>query len=206
MSGASIAAKINKAMTKVGAKVGFLCVQYRPDLYDDPIAERNAIASLSVAWSVDESFSKNPVDELSHYLIYVSNDLIKLGDILISEFATLIITGIEPIRTPTGILANDRIDIYRPTSTPELDIKNTLIKNSSNVPCAVKIGKAASFSVPNTSLKSGMTNLEVWTWMPIHEVAINDVLIFKENRYLITSVNGSDKGIKIHANSMVAGK
>lgn len=206
MSGKSVAAKINKAMAKVGGKIGFPCSVYRPDNYSQPVDDRNrVIDSVQVAWSVDESFTKNPVDELAHYIVYVSD--LEVGDIVVCEEQemTFVLTDIEPIRAPAGILANDRIHVYRSQFVGG-DKLNELSIIAHDVPCAVKIGKAAPVTLPNTSMKSGMTVIDVWTWMPVDELQINDVFEWRGNRFLVTTVNSSDKGTKVSAQSMKAGK
>lgn len=207
MSGASVAAKINKAMGKVSKKIGFTCRQYRPDVYADPIDNRNEIATMQVAWSVDESFVKNPVDELAHYLVYVSGDVVQLGDIFVCDepSTTLIITDLDPMRVPAGIRADDRMNVYR-SSFVGGDKKTELVMEAHQVPCAIKIGKASAVGTPNTTMRSGMTSLDIWTWMPVQDVQIGDVVETLNTRFLVTSVNSSVKGTKITANSMKAGQ
>lgn len=206
MSGKSVAAKINKAMTKVGNKIGFISDVYRPDNYAQPVDDRNRILdNVSIAWSVDEGFVKNPVDELSHYIVYAAD--LQVGDIIVCEEqgTTLVLTELDPIRAPAGILANDRVDVYRSVFVGG-NVKHEFNLVAFEVPCAVKVGKAAPVTAPNTTMKSGMTHIDVWTWMPVDEIQINDVIDWRDNRFLVNSVNASDKGTKIIATSMKAGK
>lgn len=199
MSGASIARKIDKAMSKVGKKIGFPCLIYRPDGYANPLQADNIVEdSVNVAYSVDEAFAKNPVDELDHYKVYVTTANAQVGDILLFDTGTtIVITEMEPIRTPSGILANDRIAVYRPTATPLLANKITLTKLSENVPCAVKIKTAATFGQPNVNTSTGTTNLEIWTWMPVDQVQLSDTIELGTSRFTVNSVNASSKGTKI---------
>ena len=208
MSGTSVANKVNKAFTKVSSKLGFQSKILRPDGYTNPTQEKNLVKELMVSWSVDENFVKNPVDELDHYKVYISNNEIQLGDIIVCEeqATTLIITEIQPIRTPAGILANERMTISRSMATPLLDKKTTLVEVALDVPCAVKIGKAAQGSVQHTTMKTGTSVLEIWTWMPAQDVLLADVIDVLGTRYLVNSVNSSTKGTKITATSMSTGK
>lgn len=207
MSGTSVAAKINKAMGKVGTKIGFLCAVYRPDNYAEPVDDRNRIIdAISVAWSVDDNFAKNLTDELDHYKVFVSSDLIYLGDIIVSDSVTLIITDIDPIRVPAGIRADDRLNIYRSQFVAGNDKKTQLNLIAYQVPAAIKIGKSSAVSLPNTSMKSGLTNIDVWTWMPADDLQISDVIEWRDNRFLVTSVNATNRGTKISATSTRAGK
>lgn len=207
MSGASVANKVNKAMIKVGSKLGFPCTVYRPDGYMNPLQDKNIVfENLSVAFSVDEAFVRNPVDELDHYKIYIFNKG-QEGDILIFEDGrTLILTEMEPIRAPAGILANDRMSMFRSQSTPTLDVKISLVLINENVPCAVKIKPTSTVSVQFTTMKSGQSNLEIWTWMPVNDILISDVIEIDGSRFIVTSVNSAVKGTKITANSTILGK
>jgi len=208
MSGNSINRKINKAAGKVSKKLGFTCVLYRPDNYVDPLADRNMLESLQVAWSVDEAFVKNPVDELDHYKLYVSNEVGQRGDWLLCEEheKTFAITDTDPIRISSGILCDDRMNILRVQATPELDVKMSLVEVCSSVPCAIKVTGASAVSIQNTNGKSGQSNISVWSMIPIDDVRIGDVLETRNNRWTVTSLNNSSKGTKIQASSNVAGK
>ena len=208
MSGLQVARKIDKAMTKVGAKIGFNCVVYRPDGYANPLQDKNIVSSqVKVAYSVDDAFVKNPVDELSHYKIYVSAAQAQVGDILLfDDGKTIVMTEMESIRTPSGILANDRISVSRSQATPLSDTKITLTELCSNVPCAIKIKSASTFSQPNVALSTGTTNLEIWTWMPANEIVLGDTLDWNSKRFIVNSVDATSKGTKLTATSTTKGR
>ncbi len=208
MSGNSINKKINKAAGKVSGKLGFTCDLYRPDNYVDPLADRNYLETLQVAWSVDESFSKNPVDELDHYKVYISNEKAFVGDWLVCEEhgKTFAITETDPIRISAGIMCNDRMNILRSQATPLLDVKISLVEVCSQVPCAIKVGNASAVSIQYTDGRSGQSNITVWSMIPIDDVQIGDVLETRNNRWTVTSLNNSSKGTKITASSNTPGK
>lgn len=201
MSGTSIAKKVNKAMGKVGSKLGFPCNIYRPENYTNPLQDKNLVATGLVAFSVDETFVRNPVDELAHYKVYVGTDRAQVGDILVFDDKTIVVTEMEPIRTPTGILTNDLVNIYRPVPTPTLPNKITLSQLFEGVPCAIKIKSASSFNTPNVATSVGTTNIEMWTWMPANQVFMSDVIEWNGSRFTINSVNATVKGTKVTATS-----
>lgn len=208
MSGKSVAAKIDKAMGKVSKKLGFACQQYRPDNYTDPLDARNLVnESLQVAWSVDEAYVKNPVDELSHYIVYISGATVQPGDIIqsIDQVRTIVITDVEQIRIPSGILADDRMNVYRSMPTPTADIKISLVQIAENVPCAMKIGNGQTTSIASVATSTGTTTLDCWTWMPAEDVQMGDVIEWRGQRFALTTVNSTGKGTKIKATSMKKG-
>ena len=211
MSGASIAAKVNLGLKKAASKVGFPAKLYRPDNYNYPLNDRNYVTKLDIAWSVDESFAKNPVDELDHYKIYAPASGFVVGDFLVSDSygKTFVITELEPLRVPAAILVNDRMSVHRTEYTPAEDVKTQLVEYYGELPCAVKWKAAASNSgglSPVSSMKGGQSQVEVWTWVSPDTIKLNDVLEIGDNKFQVTSCQCTSKGTKILAISTVAGK
>lgn len=211
MSGAFIAKKVNFGLSKAASKAGFPVKLFRPDNYDNPLDERNYRVSLVVAWSVDSSFSKNPVDELDHYKIFASNDNFQLGDLILAEDQgkTFVITELEPMRVPAGILVNDRMSVLRTILQPTENVKTKLVHYYTDLPCAVKFKGAAGSTnglTPVSSMKGGQSQIEVWTWVPADSIKMTDVIEVNGNKYSITSCQSTSKGTKISAISQVVGK
>lgn len=211
MSGANIAAKVNLGLRKAANKVGFPAKVYRPDNYYDALEQRNYHSSLNVGWSVDDGFKKNPVDELEYYKIYAPSDAFELGDLVQAEQQnkTFVIVELEPMRVPAAVLVNDLMTVHRTVFTPSDDVKTKLVAQNLDVPCAVKWKQASASNggLSNVStMKSGMSQVEVWTWMPAGAVKIDDVLEIEGKKFKVDSCQSTAKGTKISAISTVVGK
>lgn len=210
MSGASIAKKVNLGLRKAASKVGFSAKLYRPDNYNNVLDDRNFIKNLVVAWSVDDSFAKNPVDELDHFKIYVSNEDVQVGDMILAadQGKTFVIVETEPMRVPAGILVNERVTVYQTEYTPTADVKTQLVEKYVALPCAVKWNRASTSTsgLPVSSMKTGQSQVEVWTWVTPNSITLNDVLEIGGVKFNVQSCQSTSKGTKVIAVSTVAGK
>ena len=211
MSGASIAAKVNRGLAKAASKVGFPAKVYRVDNYFNPLEDRNYFSSIVVGWSVDDSFKKTPADELAYYKLYASSDNFKVGDFVHSESQckTFVVVELEQLRTPAAVLVNDKITVHRTIFTPSEDVKTKLVEQFIDVPCAIswKQASASNGGLSNVStMKSGLSQVEVWTWMPTGSVKIDDVLEIDGKKFKVDSCQSTNKGTKISAISTVVGK
>lgn len=208
MSGAKVARKVDKAMTKVGKKIGFPCTVYRPDSYANPLQDKNIVQEgVNIAFSVDAAFARNPVDDLTHMQVFASSDVIQVGDIVVCENppTSIVIESLDPIRTPSGILANMRMDLYRSVFTPHADKKTSLQMVGEDIPCAVRFG-STGVSIQNSTMSGGKSTVEVWTWMPVSYAQFNDVLEIRGVRYTVNAMSSTDKGTRISAVSTESGK
>lgn len=208
MSGAKVAKKVDKAMTKVGKKIGFPCTVYRPDSYANPLQDKNIHQeNVNIAFSVDAAFARNPIDDLTHMQVYASSDVIQVGDIVVctNPPASIVIESLDPIRTPSGIMANDRMDLYRSVYTPLADKKTSLQLVGEKIPCAVRYG-SVGVSIQNANMSGGKSTVEIWTWMPVSYTQFNDVVEVRGVRYTVNAMSATDKGTRITAVSTESGK
>lgn len=210
MSGSSIAKKVDLGLKKVAKKVGFRTALYRPDNYNNPLGDRNFVSQLDVAWSVDEQFKKNPVDELDHYRIYTPASGVQLGDLILSvdQGKTFVIVEIEPMRVPAGIMVNDRVTVLRTENTPDQDVKTQLVPYFTQLPCAVKWSSTSNNQglSPVSTMRGGQSQVEVWTWVTPGTIRLGDVLEINDLRFVVSSCQSTSKGTKINGISTVAGK
>lgn len=207
MSGLSVAKKVNKAMTKVGKKLGFQCTVYRPDSYSNPFQDKNILSENMIAFSVDQAFVRNPVDDLTHMIVYAASSVVRVGDIIVCNEpqTTIVVDSLDPIRAPSGILANERMNLFRSVLTPLADKKTSLQQLGELIPCAVRFG-STGVNLVNAGMASGKSTVEVWTWMPVPFIEYNDVIDIRGNRYSISAFSSTEKGTQITATSIAAGK
>lgn len=211
MSGKSIAKKVDKGLKKAASKVGFDVKLYRQDNYNNALSDRNFRKNMVCAWSVDEAFAKNPVDELDHFLLYAPNGEFQVGDLVVSteHNKTFVVVELEPIRVPAAVLVNDRATLYRVQNTPDQDVKTQLVAYYTQLPCAVKFKSAAKNTQgmqPISSMTPGQSTVEIWTWVTPGTVKFNDVLEINGVRFFVSSCESTSKGTKISAISTQAGK
>lgn len=209
MSGQSIQRTLNKAFGVVGRVLGWEFTMYRPDSWITPLADRNSIGSTRLSGTPDDAYSKDP-DELDKFKLYTGAPL-ALGDILHSEELerTYVVFDKTELRAVVGVLAQDRIDVLRPTLTIG-DQPRGFDEIASSVPAAVKITGASSsagaLKVTSSTMSASSTEIEVWTWVPSGLIQLNDVLEIGGNRYLITFAQTTYKGTKLKARSTKVGK
>lgn len=210
MSGKSIDKKIQGAFKKVGTKLGFDFDQYRPTDMLIPMRDANCIAKHMVGFSQDDSFSKNPDDVLQYFKIYMNYANVQPNDILYSTAvpATFVVLQVTPLRGPVGVKCTHFIDVFRPYSTPTLDVKISLEEVGRSVPAAVEFSAGASDSgvmgnVPSR-LSTGTSNISVWLGVGPGQVKINDILKVDGFSFKVKSVSTAN-GTKVVAESMKAG-
>lgn len=210
MSGANIAAKVNLGLRKAAAKVGYPVKLYRPDHYFNPLDDRNFVETLMTAWSVDDGFQKNPVAELDYYKLFVPADSVQPGDFIMSEDQgkTFVVTEVQPMRAPAGILVNDRVTVLRTENTPDQDVKTQLVPYFTQLPCAVKWSSTSNNQglSPVSTMRGGQSQVEVWTWVTPGTIRLGDVLEINDLRFVVSSCQSTSKGTKINGISTVAGK
>lgn len=210
MSGSTYDRKIAKGLAKAGKKLGYTFNVYRPDNYITPMGDENFIKTEQVSWSEDKSFEKNPEDKLTHFAIYANYKTLEVGDILNSPDInrTFVITEINELRGVVAIQTPDVFDVLRPIYTPSADKKIGLETVSSSVPCVVEYKSAASDQsvLPAGSSSTGSrSQIELWTWMPISSLKLNDTLDINGDKFNITSLKHDHKGTVINARSAKIG-
>lgn len=203
MSGKSIQNTLNRAFNTVGRILGWQFNVYRPVNWNMPMQDANFVGSYTVSASPDESFTAEP-DELSKFKLYVNAERIQLGDILHSAELdrTYIVFDKLELRPSIGVLCQDRIKILRSTLVAG-DKPRGLEELGFEIPAAVKITGTTStdgaLKITSSSLSTGSSNIEVWTWLPPDFVHINDVIEINSVRFLVTFAQNTAKGTKIKA-------
>lgn len=211
MSGATIDRKIAKGFAKVGKKLGYTCQVYRPDNYINPLADRNLLRSVPISWTEDKAFEKNPEAVLVPFIVYCDYTVLQAGDFLVNGALqkTLVVTEVNPIRGAVGYQVQDRIDVLRTVYTPTADKKTSFEEVITDLPAAVEYKSAAAvdgaLTTVTSSMKSGQSTIEAWTWVTPGLVKLSDVLVLNDVRYQVTSVNTTSKGTKIQALASKAG-
>lgn len=211
MSGATIDRKIAKGFAKVGKKLGYTCKLYRPDSFVNPLADRNLLRSVPISWTEDKSFEKNPEGVLVPYIVYCDYTALQAGDFIVNEALqkTLVVTEVNPIRGAVGFQVLDKIDVLRTVYTPTADKKTSFEEVIVELPAAVEYKSAAAvegaLQTTTSSMKSGQSTIEVWTWVTPGLVKISDVLVLNSLRFQVTAVNTTAKGTKIQALATKAG-
>ncbi len=205
MSGKSIQNTLNRAFNTVGKILGWEFSVYRPTNWLNPLQEANFIGSYTISASPDDSFTAEP-DELSKFRLYVNSERVELGDILYSEELekTYVVFDKSELRASTGVLAQDRFDVLRPTMTTG-DKPRGFETIGLAIPGALKIAGVSStdgaLKVTSATLNSGSHQIEVWTWVPANFIRINDVLEINDIRYLVNFAQTTAKGTKLKATS-----
>lgn len=210
MSGASIDKKIAKGFAKVGKKLGYNCDVYRVDNYFEPLGDRNKLRKMVISWTEDRSFEKNPEGVLVPFIVYCDYTSLQAGDFLVSSIGkTLVVTEVNPIRGAVGFQVPDRLTVLRTVYTPTADKKTALEEVITDLPVAVEYKQASAvdgaLTTVTSSMRSGQSTIEVWTWVTPGLVKISDVLDLNGVRYQVTSVNTTAKSTKISALATKAG-
>lgn len=210
MSGASIDKKIAKGFAKVGKKLGYGCDVYRVDNYLEPLADRNKLFKSVISWTEDRAYEKNPEGVLVPFIVYCDYTVLQPGDFLVSSIGkTLVVTEVNPIRGAVGFQVPDRLTVLRTVYTPTQDKKTALEEVITDLPVAVEYKQASgvdgALSTVTSSMRSGQSTIEVWTWVTPGLVKISDVLDLNGTRYQVTSVNTTAKSTKINALATKAG-
>jgi hypothetical protein len=116
MSGLSIQKKINKAMGKVGKKLGTRCDVFHPTSADDPLQQNNYVTTLSI-W-VEQL---KPTGEDIEFIPYIDLTPDKWTEIVIGDFFVdqfngdvhyLYQTQFNQVK-PKAIWCTDRVDVQR---------------------------------------------------------------------------------------------
>lgn len=212
MAGASIDKKINKAYKLVGKKLGWPFKVFRPDTWVTPLQDRNYIFSRNLAFSQDTGFSKNPNDTLAYFQLYSDYSDLQAGDIIYSLELGKTFTIFEKteLRGPIGVQTDDRIDVLRPIYTPNADKKTAFEAVATNVPVALEgigaVQDAGALSGTSSKMSAGQTRIELWSWLPVGLVLLNDVIEWQGVRYLVQEVWATNIGTKLRGISMKTGK
>jgi hypothetical protein len=211
MTAATINRKIARGFAKVGKKLGYQFNLFRPDNYINPTEQRNSLLSAPMSWSKDEQFKTNPEPTLAQYIIYCDFTVLQVGDVINapSIARTFIINEINELRGAVSFQASDMFDVLRPIYTPLADVKTSFEPVVTNMPGAVQYTTATSNDAALTSItssmKSGQSQVEIWTWLPVDHVHLNDVIVVNAKRFIVTSIDSSAVGVKLRALSTKAG-
>lgn len=206
MSGKSIDKKLNNAYKKVGKILGFPFRLYRSVDYLNPVQDKNFLKSVTLAFSIDESFKKNQDFNFHLYNLYCDGASIEPGDIFenteLNKRFTLVQN--DPITVSIAIDSHSSISISRPTynNTGGFGPKTEVIATS--IPATIlEIGSAAtSGNAPSgtTPLKSGVQQWDIWTYLPADLIKINDVITDNAgNKSTVISCQYGELGYKIKA-------
>lgn len=210
MSGASISKILDNAYKTVGTILGFNFNVYRTENYLYPTQSRNFIGALKVSFSVDESFKKNPTDQLDTYQVYTKSTSLELGDILVSDELkkTYVIIDKAELKPAVAVLAPEKFDLLRPVLSTG-DRKTTFETIMSQVPAAIKTngtaGSPGALQGTNSTLGASSSQLELWTWVSPSSIVLNDVLQINGNRYLVTFVQTDSSGTNLKLKSTKVG-
>jgi hypothetical protein len=209
MSASTINRKIAKGLAKVGKKLGYKFTLYRPDNYIDPLEDRNKLMTVQASWSKDEQFKANPEPTLDQYTIFTDFTKLIVGDILRSEELNriFIINEINELRGAVSFQASDLFDVKRPVHTPTSDVKVTLVDVITGMPGAVQyaMAKRTDITGNNSATRAGQSIIELWTWLPVDQIRLNDIIVVTGKNFLVVSVDTSLVGMKIRAESTKAG-
>ena len=212
MSGASIDRKIAKGNAKAGKVLGYLFDQFRPDNYVSPMSLENRHATIQAAWSEDKQFQKNPEETLTHFNVYADHRKLAVGDILKNSTIgrTFIITEINQLRGAVAVQAPEVMTVQRAVYDVNATDKATSFRTMyTDVPCAVeyKSGHTDSSVLPSGGSTQGTrSQIEIWTWMPVASMQVNDAIDVLGNRFNITGLRQDQKGTVILARSTSIGK
>lgn len=203
MSGKSIQNTLNRAFNAVGRILGWQFNVYRPVNWLMPVQDANFAGSYTVSASPDESFAAE-IDELSKFKLYVNSERIEEGDILHSAELdrTYIVFSKLELRPSIGVLCSDRMKVLRPTLV-EGDKPRGFEELGFEIPIAIKITGTTStdgaLKITSSTLNTGSSNIEVWTWLPPDFIHINDVIEINSVRFLVTFAQNTSRGTKIKA-------
>lgn len=212
MSGKSIQRTLNNAFAVVGRVLGWPFKVYRPLDWVNPTDDRNYVANVMLAATPDEAFSKDPLDELDKYLLYVNTTKLEPGDIIVSDelAKTYVIFDKTELRAVIGVLAADKFNLLRPTVTTGADVMRGFTQVGANIPCALKISGATSsdgaLKITSSTMSAASSQVEIWSWVPANFARLNDVIEIGDVRYLVTFAQTTAKGTKLKATSTKVGK
>jgi len=211
MSGASINKKVAKGLAKAGKVLGWKFNVYRPDSYLTPFSDENRLFSTQASWSEDKGFSKNPEATLTHYNIYADHRKLQPGDIMNSPDLdrTFVITETNELRGAVAVQANGRMTVRRVIYTPTEDIKTQSQEVATEVPCAVEFktnyGEQGVLTGTGSAATGHRSQVEIWTWMPVGSLRLNDTLELSIGTFTLTSVQQDEGGTTIQARSTKVG-
>jgi hypothetical protein len=206
MSGSAINAKVQKAYSKLGNKLGYQFAVYRSLDYLNPIQPRNFLKHVNLSFSLDDTFTKQQGYSFDLFDLFADMTTAKKGDIYVNDDLghRFTLVGNDPIATPKGILSTSRISIYRPVYSTVGGFKPTRTAVFMLVPAQV-LSTSSSSATPTTgsitAIKTGNTVQEwdIWTWLPLGSVKPHDVIVDEQgNDMFITSIEPSDLGYKFH--------
>lgn len=207
MAGKQIAKILDKAFQKVGNVLGWDFKHYRPDIWVQPLQDRNQIGVIKLSATVDDGYTTVPKD-LDEYKLYTDGSKLQPGDILYSDelSKTYVVTEKQELQVTKGVLANDRINLLRPVSTTG-DVKRSFEQLASLVPAAVTIrGSSKSAGVlrsTTSSMQTAQHEIEILTWLP--DAQLNDVVELNGNRYVVLFVDRSDESCRLQLRSTKVG-
>lgn len=210
MSGKSIQRTLTNAFGTVGRVLGWDFAVYRPVQWVLPMQDANLVGTVKLSATPDDAYTAVP-DELSKFVLYTSASL-ELGDILNSDELgrTYVVFDKTELRAITGVLAQDRFDVLRPTVTPGADKPMGFEEVATSVPGALKISgstsSAGALKVTSSTMHADSHTIEIWTWVPALLVRLNDVLQVGDDRYLVTFAQTTAKGTKLKGISTKVGK
>lgn len=210
MSGSSITKILDNAYKTVGKILGYSFNVYRTDNYLNPAQSRNFVGTIDASFSVDESFKKNPTDQLDMYQVYAKTSNLELGDILICDAIkkTYIIVDKSELKPAVAVLAPEKFNLLRPVLSTG-DRKTTFEQIMTQVPAALKTtgtsGSAGSLQGTNSTMSASSHQLELWTYVSPCSIVLNDVLEINSNRYLVTFVQTDSSGTNLKLKSTKVG-
>jgi len=211
MTAETINRKIARGFAKVGQKLGYLFDIYRPDSYSTPLGDRNLVMTVPLSWSEDDAFKKNPEGTLVPFILFCDYTLLQPGDFVSNSVIgrTFAVTEINPIRGAVAFQTPERVNILRTVFNATDDKKTGFEEVMRSLPAAIEFKSAGSadgiLKTVNSNMKTGLSNLEMWTWVPAGSIKLNDVIEHSGKRWLIVSADSTSSGTRVSAMSMRAG-
>lgn len=210
MSGKNIQKTIDKGLKVAGKVLGFSYSQYRPLTWVEPIQDENFLGTMTLSFSPDDSFNKDPHDDLEKYRVYGDSSVLSPGDILVGPNTYMVINKAE-LRPAIAVLCGDSFDLLRPVLAPSGPKKTAFEQIAASVPCTVGILRNhahfdGALQGMNGSLQASLSNKEVWTFVEPGLVQMNDVLQIYGVRYLVMNVFSTNRGTQIFIRAVKPGQ
>lgn len=211
MSGKALNKKLNKAFGKIANAVGFDFKVYRSVDMLTPVQTKNFIGTTKLAYSIDDSFKQSTGYGFNLFNLFMDGTDFQPGDIFVCDEISRRFTLVcnDQMVKPQGVESSGSITVKRPGFSTVGAFQATMTEVARDIPATILGAGAGQDPVSNVSQspnQSGVTQWNIWTYLPVNAIKINDVIVDQYgNTSKVLSVEYSGLGYKLKTESTKVG-